>query len=32
MTLRRNPLRPTNGFPRTAASARARWPELIVAD
>ncbi|WP_414693881.1 nucleotidyltransferase family protein [Phenylobacterium sp.] len=32
MTLRRNPHRPTNGFPRTAASATARWPELVVAN
>jgi hypothetical protein len=32
MTLRRNPRRPTNGFPRTAASATARWPELFVVD
>ena len=27
-----NPHRQTNGFARTAASATARWPELIVAD
>jgi len=32
LTLRPNPLRPTNGFARTAASATARWPELIVVD
>jgi uncharacterized protein len=25
-----NPHRVTNGFARTAASATARWPELIV--
>jgi len=30
LTLRPNPSRPTNGFARTAASATARWPELIV--
>ena len=30
LTLRPNPLRRTNGFARTAASATARWPELIV--
>jgi hypothetical protein len=27
-----NPRRPTNGFARTAASAAARWPELMVTD
>ena len=32
MRLRPNPSRPTNGFARTAASATARWPELIVAN
>jgi hypothetical protein len=32
MRLRPNPHRRTNGFPRTAASATARWPELVVAD
>jgi hypothetical protein len=26
-----NPIRETNGFARTAASALARWPELTVA-
>jgi hypothetical protein len=30
MRLRPNPIRPTNGFARTAASAAARWPELNV--
>ena len=25
-----NPSRKTNGFARTAASARARWPELVI--
>jgi hypothetical protein len=30
LRLRPNPLRPTNGFARTAASATARWPELVV--
>lgn len=30
LTLRPNPHRQTNGFARTAASARARWPELSV--
>ena len=30
LTLRPNPNRVTNGFARTAASATARWPELIV--
>jgi hypothetical protein len=30
MRLRPNPNRVTNGFARTAASARARWPELVV--
>jgi uncharacterized protein len=32
LRLRPNPRRVTNGFARTAAAARARWPELIVAD
>jgi hypothetical protein len=30
MRMRPNPRRPTNGFARTAANLRARWPELIV--
>lgn len=30
LRLRPNPRRRTNGFARTAASAQARWPELIV--
>ncbi len=30
LRLRPNPERKTDGFARTAASARARWPELIV--
>jgi len=30
LRLRPNPLRPTNGFARTAASATARWPEIKV--
>jgi hypothetical protein len=30
LRLRPNPTRETNGFARTAASATARWPELIV--
>jgi hypothetical protein len=30
MRLRPNPSRVTNGFARTAASARARWPEIEV--
>ncbi len=30
LRLRRNPLRRTRGFERTAASAVARWPELTV--
>jgi hypothetical protein len=30
LRLRPNPLRPTNGFARTAASAVARWPEIKV--
>jgi hypothetical protein len=30
LRLRPNPLRPTNGFARTAAAALARWPELVV--
>jgi len=32
MRLRPNPHRRTNGFARTAASATARWPELVVAN
>jgi hypothetical protein len=32
LRLRPNPLRPTNGFARTSASALARWPELTVAE
>ncbi|THD77408.1 MAG: nucleotidyltransferase family protein [Phenylobacterium sp.] len=32
LRLRPNPTRVTNGFARTAASAQARWPELIVAN
>jgi hypothetical protein len=32
LTLRPNPHRRTNGFPRTSASVTARWPELVVAD
>ena len=32
LTLRPNPRRVTGGFARTAASAKARWPEIIVAD
>ncbi len=32
LRLRPNPIRPTNGFARSAASAVARWPELIVAE
>lgn len=33
LRLRINPLRPENqGFARTAASARTRWPELTIAD
>jgi hypothetical protein len=32
MRLAPNPRRRTNGFARTAASATARWPELIVAN
>lgn len=33
MTLRPNPHRPlANGWERTVASARARWPEITVAD
>jgi hypothetical protein len=31
LRLRPNPVRKTNGFARTAASATARWPELTVA-
>jgi len=27
-----NPIRKTNGFARTAASATARWPELVIAN
>jgi len=30
MRLRPNPVRPTNGFARTAASVSARWPEISV--
>lgn len=30
LRLRPNTMRPTNGFARNAASARARWPELVV--
>lgn len=30
MRLRPNPVRPTNGFTRTAASVTARWPEVVV--
>ena len=30
LRLRRNPLRRTQGFERTAQSAAARWPELVV--
>lgn len=30
LRLRPNPIRPTNGFERAAASAIARWPELTV--
>ena len=30
LRLRPNPRRRTNGFARTAASATARWPELVV--
>ena len=30
MKLRPNPLRPNRGFARAAASAVARWPELVV--
>ncbi|THD62426.1 nucleotidyltransferase family protein [Phenylobacterium sp.] len=32
LRLRPNPIRKTNGFARTAASALARWPELTVID
>lgn len=32
LRLRPNPLRPTNGFARAAASAQARWPELKVSN
>jgi hypothetical protein len=32
LRLRPNPHRRTNGFARTAASATARWPELVVTD
>ncbi len=32
LRLRPNPNRPTNGFARTAASAKARWPELTVSN
>ncbi len=31
MRLRPNPCRRTLGFQRTAAAARARWPELVIA-
>jgi hypothetical protein len=30
LRLRPNPIRPTNGFARAAASATTRWPELTV--
>jgi hypothetical protein len=30
MRLRPNPLRPTNGFARTSAAIKARWPEVGV--
>jgi hypothetical protein len=30
LRLRPNPMRPTGGFERTAASAAARWPEISV--
>ena len=30
LRLRPNPLRPTKGFARNAASVIARWPELVV--
>ena len=30
MRLRPNPVRPTNGFARTASSVKARWPEIKV--
>ena len=32
LRLRPNPRRRTNGFARTAASAAARWPELVVSN
>jgi hypothetical protein len=32
LRLRPNPMRKTNGFARTAASAVARWPELVVSN
>lgn len=32
MRLRPNPIRNTNGFARTAAAAKARWPELVILD
>ncbi|HEY3950254.1 MAG TPA: nucleotidyltransferase family protein [Phenylobacterium sp.] len=32
LRLRPNPTRKTNGFERTAASAIARWPELVIAN
>jgi len=32
LRLRPNPRRQTNGFARTAASATARWPELVVSN
>jgi hypothetical protein len=30
LRMRPNPLRPTNGFARTAAAIRARWPEVRI--
>jgi hypothetical protein len=30
LRLRRNPLRPSAGFARTAENARRRWPEIVV--
>jgi len=30
LRLRPNPLRPTQGFQRTAEAVRARWPEVVV--
>jgi hypothetical protein len=32
LRLRPNPLRETQGFARTAASVRSRWPEVVVAE